>query len=32
MITEVVTLDDAPAAFEALRGRNNQCKVMIRPF
>ena len=32
MITDVVTLDDAPSAFQELRGRNNQCKVMIRPF
>jgi 2-desacetyl-2-hydroxyethyl bacteriochlorophyllide A dehydrogenase len=32
MITDVVTLDAAPAAFEGLRGRNNQCKVMIKPW
>lgn len=32
MITDVVMLDDAPAAFEGLRGRNNQCKVMIKPW
>lgn len=31
MITDVVTLDAAPDAFEGLRGRNNQCKVMIKP-
>ena len=32
MITDVVALDGAPAAFEELRGRNNQCKVMIKPW
>jgi (R,R)-butanediol dehydrogenase/meso-butanediol dehydrogenase/diacetyl reductase len=32
MITDVVRLDDTPAAFEGLRGRNNQCKVMIAPW
>jgi (R,R)-butanediol dehydrogenase/meso-butanediol dehydrogenase/diacetyl reductase len=31
MITDVVNLDAAPAAFEQLRGANDQCKVMIRP-
>lgn len=31
MITDVVDLAGAPDAFEELRGRNNQCKVMIRP-
>ena len=32
MITNVVELDGTPAAFEELRGRNSQCKVMIRPW
>lgn len=32
MITDVVDLDGASDAFEGLRGRNNQCKVMIRPW
>ena len=32
MITDVVNLDSAPDAFEELRGRNNQCKVMIKPW
>jgi threonine dehydrogenase-like Zn-dependent dehydrogenase len=32
MITDVVALDGAPLAFEELRGRNNQCKVMIKPW
>lgn len=32
MITDTVALDGAPAAFEELRGRNNQCKVMIKPW
>lgn len=31
MITDVVSLDDTPAAFEALKQRNNQCKVQIAP-
>lgn len=31
MITEEVSLDAAPAAFEGLRAHNNQCKVMINP-
>lgn len=31
MISDVVDLDLAPAAFEVLRGRNNKCKVMIKP-
>jgi 2-desacetyl-2-hydroxyethyl bacteriochlorophyllide A dehydrogenase len=31
MITDVVDLDAAPAAFQQLRGPNQQCKVMIRP-
>lgn len=31
MISNIVELDDAPAAFEELRGRNNKCKVMIKP-
>jgi (R,R)-butanediol dehydrogenase/meso-butanediol dehydrogenase/diacetyl reductase len=32
MITDVVALDDAPAAFEVLRGRNTKCKTMIKPW
>ena len=32
MITDVVDLDAAPKAFEGLRQRNNQCKVMIKPW
>ncbi|CAN5308579.1 alcohol dehydrogenase catalytic domain-containing protein [soil metagenome] len=32
MITDVVDLDGTSDAFEQLRGRNNQCKVMIRPW
>jgi len=31
MISDVVTLEQAPAAFEELRGRNAKCKVLIRP-
>jgi (R,R)-butanediol dehydrogenase/meso-butanediol dehydrogenase/diacetyl reductase len=29
MITDVVSLDQVPAAFEALRSPSNQCKVLI---
>ncbi len=29
MITDVVSLDEAPEAFEALRNPSNQCKVLI---
>jgi (R,R)-butanediol dehydrogenase/meso-butanediol dehydrogenase/diacetyl reductase len=32
MITDVVSLDQAPAAFEALRQRTHQCKVQIAPW
>lgn len=32
MITNIVGLNAAPDAFEELRGRNNQCKVMIKPW
>jgi (R,R)-butanediol dehydrogenase/meso-butanediol dehydrogenase/diacetyl reductase len=32
MITEVVDLAGAPAAFEELRGPNQQCKVIIKPW
>lgn len=32
MISDVVELNGAPAAFEELRGRNNKCKVMIKPW
>jgi (R,R)-butanediol dehydrogenase/meso-butanediol dehydrogenase/diacetyl reductase len=31
MITETVSLSAMPAAFEALRKRTTQCKVMVRP-
>jgi 2-desacetyl-2-hydroxyethyl bacteriochlorophyllide A dehydrogenase len=31
MITDVVSLDDLPTAFEALRSRTTQCKVLIDP-
>lgn len=31
MITDTVSLADAPAAFEALRTRTHQCKVMVAP-
>lgn len=31
MITDSVSLADMPAAFEALRHRTHQCKVMVRP-
>lgn len=29
MVTDIVTLDDLPAAFEALRKPTHQCKVML---
>jgi len=32
MITDVVSLDDTPTAFEGLKQRNNQCKVQISPW
>jgi 2-desacetyl-2-hydroxyethyl bacteriochlorophyllide A dehydrogenase len=32
MITDVVGLDAAPAAFEGLMKHSNQCKVMISPW
>jgi 2-desacetyl-2-hydroxyethyl bacteriochlorophyllide A dehydrogenase len=32
MITDRVSLDEAPAAFEALRERTHQCKVLIEPW
>jgi (R,R)-butanediol dehydrogenase / meso-butanediol dehydrogenase / diacetyl reductase len=31
MITDVVGLDAAPAAFSGLMNHNNQCKVLIAP-
>jgi (R,R)-butanediol dehydrogenase/meso-butanediol dehydrogenase/diacetyl reductase len=31
MITDTVALAAMPAAFEALRRRTTQCKVMVRP-
>jgi (R,R)-butanediol dehydrogenase/meso-butanediol dehydrogenase/diacetyl reductase len=30
MVTDVVSLDDMPAAFEALRNPSHQCKVLTR--
>lgn len=32
MITQTVTLDAMPAAFDALRGNPAQCKVIVSPF
>lgn len=33
MITDVVSLDQSPAAFELLKkGRHNHCKILIAPF
>jgi (R,R)-butanediol dehydrogenase / meso-butanediol dehydrogenase / diacetyl reductase len=32
MVTDVVGLDAMPLAFEALRQRSTQCKVMVDPF
>jgi threonine dehydrogenase-like Zn-dependent dehydrogenase len=32
MITDRVSLDDLPAAFEALRQRSHQCKLMVDPW
>jgi hypothetical protein len=29
MVTDVVTLDTLPSAFEALRKPSHQCKVML---
>ncbi len=31
MISDTVALDEMPAAFEALRKRTSQCKVMVKP-
>jgi (R,R)-butanediol dehydrogenase/meso-butanediol dehydrogenase/diacetyl reductase len=31
LVTDTVALADMPAAFEALRRRTTQCKVMVRP-
>ena len=31
LVTETVPLSEMPAAFEALRRRTTQCKVMVRP-
>ena len=31
MITDIVTLEQLPAAFEALRKPTTQIKVMVRP-
>ena len=32
MITATVSLDRFPAAFESLRTRSSQCKVMLDPW
>ncbi|WP_439561903.1 zinc-dependent alcohol dehydrogenase [Roseinatronobacter sp.] len=32
LVSDVVGLSEAPAAFEALRSRTTQCKVLIDPF
>jgi (R,R)-butanediol dehydrogenase/meso-butanediol dehydrogenase/diacetyl reductase len=32
MVTQEVSLDGAPAAFETLRAPNSQCKVLIKPW
>ena len=32
MITDHVTLEAMPVAFEALKQRTHQCKVMVKPF
>jgi (R,R)-butanediol dehydrogenase/meso-butanediol dehydrogenase/diacetyl reductase len=32
MVTDVVGLDAAPAAFAGLMSRNHQCKVLINPW
>lgn len=32
MITDRLSLDELPAAFEALRQRSSQCKVMVDPW
>jgi len=32
MVTDVVGLEAMPAAFEALRHRSHQCKVLVNPF
>ena len=32
LVTDTVALNDAPAAFEALKTRTHQCKVLIDPF
>ena len=32
MVTHRIGLDELPAAFEALRQRSDQCKVMVDPW
>ena len=32
MVTDIVGMDAMPAAFEALRHRSTQCKVLVNPF
>ena len=32
MVTDIVGLEAMPAAFEALRQRSTQCKVLVNPF
>jgi hypothetical protein len=31
MITDTVSLENMPPAFEALRRRTSQCKVLVKP-
>jgi threonine dehydrogenase-like Zn-dependent dehydrogenase len=32
LISDTISLAELPAAFEALRQRTTQCKVMVDPF
>jgi len=32
MITDTISLDALPTAFEALRHRSHQCKIMVDPW
>ncbi|MEI9891220.1 MAG: hypothetical protein WDN45_12235 [Caulobacteraceae bacterium] len=31
LVTDTITLDQLPEAFEALRKRTHQCKVLVAP-
>jgi (R,R)-butanediol dehydrogenase / meso-butanediol dehydrogenase / diacetyl reductase len=31
LVTDIISLEDTPMAFEALRARSHQCKVLIAP-